>query len=540
MSKRIKLLSQNRLFYGVFVASTLIFLCTRLYQLNLNPPGLHVDEAGMAYDAWSIAKYGVDRYLISFPVYFINFGGGQNALYTYLTALLFKCFGFSYNLIRVPAFINSMITFVFGFKLSELYFGKKSIYASFVAFLIAVTPFFIMSSRIGLESYLMTGTTVLMLYVLTKAVLRSSLKLFILAGILSGLILYTYAISYLVLPLFILLFMIYLIWMKKVKVKYVIAFSIPLFLLALPLLTLIYINTFNLNSIKIGLISIPRLTEYRSAEITFSYLAQNLVNTIKVTLFYDWLPYNSLPQFYTLYWISIPFILIGLFKRSIDMFTHLRDKTFSTIDLLVLFTLAMVLVSLTLGGNGPNVNKLNALFFPLVVFSVLGIRSFNQFIVKKVPQVLKLANLSTVVVIALYLYSFMSFARYYFNEYPNSMKHPVIEETNSVNLFAPVYDDVLEYINTHSELQSRIVYFENSYYQGYIYYLLSSRLDPFIFNINQNSTGNYQLFYFALPDHYFDSQSVYVVGKLNMAYINEIEATGIYQRLEFKEHYIYY
>ena len=46
----------------------------RLLFLNEVPFGLHVDEAGMAYDAFSFANWGVDRYLNSYPVYLINYG----------------------------------------------------------------------------------------------------------------------------------------------------------------------------------------------------------------------------------------------------------------------------------------------------------------------------------------------------------------------------------------------------------------------------------------------------------------------------------
>ena len=42
------------------------------------------DEMGCGYDAYCLLHYGTDRYGYSWPVYFINYGGGQNALYTYV------------------------------------------------------------------------------------------------------------------------------------------------------------------------------------------------------------------------------------------------------------------------------------------------------------------------------------------------------------------------------------------------------------------------------------------------------------------------
>lgn len=57
----------------IFVLFALTFF-TSTYKLGEVPYGLHVDEAGMAYDAISISQYGVDRYLNKLPVYLINYG----------------------------------------------------------------------------------------------------------------------------------------------------------------------------------------------------------------------------------------------------------------------------------------------------------------------------------------------------------------------------------------------------------------------------------------------------------------------------------
>lgn len=79
-----------QLFRGVI----LVFF-VHLYKLTEIPLGLHADEAGAAYDAFSISTYGVDRSLDSYPFYFTNYGDGQNALYIYLMVILFKLFGIS-------------------------------------------------------------------------------------------------------------------------------------------------------------------------------------------------------------------------------------------------------------------------------------------------------------------------------------------------------------------------------------------------------------------------------------------------------------
>ena len=102
------------------------FLFTRLFLLNDVPYGLHVDEAGMAYDAYSLAHFGVDRYLNSYPIYLINFGGGQSALYAYSVAFLLKFFDYSTFIIRLPGVILSTLTFIIGYlTISEILHSKK-------------------------------------------------------------------------------------------------------------------------------------------------------------------------------------------------------------------------------------------------------------------------------------------------------------------------------------------------------------------------------------------------------------------------------
>lgn len=93
--------------YGkiILIFFILLFAISRLYKFGELPRAISVDEAGMAYDAYCIANFGVDRYLNSFPLYFINFGGGQSALYTYMIAGLIKIFGLNSIVYRLPELI---------------------------------------------------------------------------------------------------------------------------------------------------------------------------------------------------------------------------------------------------------------------------------------------------------------------------------------------------------------------------------------------------------------------------------------------------
>ena len=96
----------------IFLSILIIALAVRGYNLSELPRGIHVDEAGMAYDAFSLANFRVDRYLKHLPVYLINFGGGQSALYAYLAAICVKFLGITTTAIRLPALFCNIIAIV--------------------------------------------------------------------------------------------------------------------------------------------------------------------------------------------------------------------------------------------------------------------------------------------------------------------------------------------------------------------------------------------------------------------------------------------
>ena len=52
----------------LIVGGVILVVFTHLYKIAEVPLGLHADEAGAAYDAFSIATYGVDRSLDSYPL----------------------------------------------------------------------------------------------------------------------------------------------------------------------------------------------------------------------------------------------------------------------------------------------------------------------------------------------------------------------------------------------------------------------------------------------------------------------------------------
>ena len=214
-----KYLNKNKEFIYNFLVIVLFCLSgfLMLYKLGDIPKGIHVDEAGSYYDALCLVRYGVDRFLYHNPVYFINYGGGMNALYTYLATISFRLFGNSIWSFRLVAVFVSFISYICYYKMVRIY--KSRTFSIFVLLFLTILPVYIMKSRWGLESYLLNPMIIISLYFYFIAIEKKKNIWFLVCGILFGISLYTYAISYLIIPLFLVISVIYLIMKKEINIS---------------------------------------------------------------------------------------------------------------------------------------------------------------------------------------------------------------------------------------------------------------------------------------------------------------------------------
>ena len=197
----------------ILIVIMIIGIVTRIILFGKVPIGINVDEAGIMYDAYTIANYGTDRFGNAYPIYMINYGGGQSALYTYLAAICIKLFGFSLTVVRLPALIFSILYMIFGFLLIKDFKNKKL--AILVEFLIIISPWHFMQSRWALDCNLLSSMLLMSIYILTRAVKSKSKKIYFIAGIFFGITLYTYALSYIIIPIILLILFTYMLYIKK-------------------------------------------------------------------------------------------------------------------------------------------------------------------------------------------------------------------------------------------------------------------------------------------------------------------------------------
>lgn len=442
----------------LFVIVLSIGIGVRCYNFGEVPKGIHVDEAGMAYDAFSLANFRVDRYLKHLPVYLINFEGGQSALYAYLAAITIKFLGITTTAIRLPALICSTLSIIAAYFIARKPFGRKM--ALVLMFLWAINPWNIMASRWGLDCNLLGPISIIAICLLFRA---EKWYDYIVAGIGIGLVLYTYAISYIIMPVFLVLIVLYMLYTKRISIKNTIILGIPVLMFALPLILMIIINTFNLPEINF-IITIPKLGLYRGAEVGIGNVLDNF-SKIPMIFSEDGLSYNSIGKYGTVYYISIPFIIAGLLVEIVQLIKNIKSKKFTVNSGIFIFFIATFIVFLMT--SSPCINKVNAMYFPLVFFIVSTLKFIQEKTNKRVYYVL------LVLVLILYGACFISFANHYFNVYSVEYKYQLYFEDDLTNAIAIV--------NSKPELNDRKVNVMTWLVESYIYTLLVNQPSPYDF-----------------------------------------------------------
>src|SRR5437867_9862636 len=88
------------------VAILLVAAALRLWRLGESPPGLNVDEAANAWNAYCLLKTGMDQHGVSWPIFDSQgFGQGMTTVSLYALIPFQAVFGLNIPTARVPAAI---------------------------------------------------------------------------------------------------------------------------------------------------------------------------------------------------------------------------------------------------------------------------------------------------------------------------------------------------------------------------------------------------------------------------------------------------
>ncbi|MCI9178053.1 MAG: glycosyltransferase family 39 protein [Clostridia bacterium] len=484
--------------YNIILSTIfLIGILIRIVGISDYPNALNVDEASAGYEAYSILTTGNDRNGNFLPVYLVAWGSGQNALLTYLIIPFISLFGLTTLSIRLPmAIIGSISLFFFYFLLKEITNKKLALIG--LAFF-AICPWHILKSRWGLESNLFPDFILYFLFFLIKGLKNRNKKFFYLSFIFAGLSAYAYATSYFFLPLFIIPLLIILIRKKEITLVQSFFAICIIFIITLPLILFVLINTFHLPQLNLPFMTIPRLSSNRYEELTsifsMNFLTQsisNFVNSLYVLLLqYDNLPWNALKFFGTIYPISTIFLFLGIlicFSKQVKKIE---------INYYYIFNLYFIICLLLMFICEPNINRLNIIFIPIIYYCIIGI----YFLLKHKQKLISIA------LIAIYSISFILMLPNYFSQ-----------DWNSYFTFEGNLEEVFNYTN---HLENKKIYITNKIKEPYMYVLFYTKYSSQDFyqsvEYDNPHTGFRQVTHFG--NYYFTNISNISVENQSCIYI---------------------
>jgi len=492
----------------VCIAILILAIVIRSYRLDEIPVGINVDEAGMAYDAFCLLHFRVDRALNHMPVYLVNFGGGQSVFYAYSTAIMILLFGFRLFSFRITAVIVNIVAIFFGYLLIKR--NSSRINALIFMALLTINPWNIMASRWGLDCNLLAPFMLISVYFLTRS---EKWYHYIIAGIAFGITLYTYALSYVILPVFLFLALLYMLYVRKISFKNVVIMGVPLFLLALPLILMILVNNGIIDQIN-WLITIPKLPNYRNAEISISNFISQITNP-RTLFVYDNLPFNSVSKFGTIYKSCIPFAILGFVIEAVYLVKSIKAKEFRLGTIFFIWFVPTYLFLMFI--QDINVSKANAIFIPLIYFQY-SCFEYAISIVKGNEEYKKpfFALLITVMTV-LYVCNFGLFSKYYFTQYEKDYAQQMFFENE---LLAAI-----EQINGIEEYKNKDVYFYTAAERPYIYTLIMNPISPYEFNETRGENDSYGRYHIlSMDDRQIHEDAVYVV---------RVDTDFVYELAEF-------
>lgn len=378
----------------------------RLIGLGSVPAGLQQDEASLGYDAFAIAKYGVDRNGFPYPIYPITWGcGGGSPLMIYMNVLTIKLFGTGVVKLRLlPAILGIATVYIFYLILKEITLSyKKSLFGA--AFL-AVCPWHIILSRWSLDSNIMPFTLGLSVYLFILGIKTGKTYIYCLSAASYAVCMYSYGSATIVVPVHLLLISIYCLRKKIISIKQLVMAVLTFVIVFAPLLVFYAVNYLGLPEIVTDSFSFNKFTASRSGEVFLRFdstlpaaLYEN-IRQLLITLTIgdnDEMLCHFIPGYATLFEFTFPITFLGIFlgvflgkkdivnktseniasanKESAEDTSKIgsvtdEDKRLAMDAVFVTLLISCVLLAI---GIRSDVSRMVMIFLPLIYFLVKGV-----------------------------------------------------------------------------------------------------------------------------------------------------------------------
>lgn len=500
-------------------------LFTHCYKLSSIPSGINVDEAGIYYDSWSLLHYGVNRQLDSWPLYLQNYGGGMSILYVYLCIPLIAIFGISLTVIRIPIVVFTLLTAIYGLRIIQMrQFRAKWLEYAFL-FSLAVMPIFVVMFRFALDCNLMLGASTIFLYYLLRALDSGQNKYYLLTSVTGGIVLYTYILSHIVMPVFLLITIIFLIINKKFLWRKWFLTAIPMGILAAPLIGIHLISYLGLEPKHIGIFTLIRLWSYneRSGSLSLIHLFQSIPTVLKCMLWRDENQFDTLEQFPPMFSLSIAFVLTGLIVAVMACKKYTQKQSNNLVTPVLLFWLiSEFLMGCLQGLSGLTSYKINAIYFVLLFLILEGIDCLSQLLSSKAMLHLSFVTF----IIAFYCVRGGLFLHYYFTDY--------VKDTYPISLFAGNMTEAVAFVDSINKNHADI--YISDFHKVQMYYTIAKLPSPYEQTFPATDYGNV---HYYLPDT-IDYNAIYIIRDTDIDSIQKLLDYGFSENVCGEYHVFYF
>lgn len=348
----------------------LILLLTglRLVKFGSVPGGMNQDGAMAAVDALALSQHGTDRFGTWLPAHFTAWGYGQmSVLLSYCMVPFLRLFGLSALSARLPVLLWSLAGMGAAYAFLRGSLGERAALAGLL--FLAVDPWHFMQSRWALDCNLFPHAFLIGFALLYKG--REKPWALYLSMLFFALCMYSYGVSFLMVPLFLVL----AVWVLRIPGKRV-ALCVLLYLgLSWPIYGTMLINALGGHTVSLPFVTMPYFpASVRSGDILFfsrepgAQLLRNLEAVWNVGFRQGPdLLWNAIDGFGTVYRCTLPLLVYGLFLTLRDA---LREKKPGARLLLIYWGCALLLGLLV---SQVNVNRLNILFYAHILLIARGI-----------------------------------------------------------------------------------------------------------------------------------------------------------------------
>ena len=494
----------------------------RLYALGDIPSGIDQDEASALYDAWALLHYGIDRGGNSWPVHFIAWGNGLNALYHYIAMPFIWVGGMDIAAYRLPMALSGAASLWLMWRIAHNAAGGK--FALIALLLLALSSWHVMATRWGLEATILPFAVLLSAYFLSR---HDRHRFGVQAAAVAALSMsvYAYQTAYVFAPAFLAAAFGWLALNGVLTLRRLLALSAVAAAVAAPIILFLIVNLFDLDTMRILGATIPAFpgeSRYETRTLLFrgdwGGALANMGATLRLLLGYsDGGVATTLPGWGALPRLSIIIAGAGL---GVVIYRAIARRDFGVHLLMAMWFVLALAVAVFVDAS---VRRMILIWAPAIYLTALGTAAACR------PRAALWAAVAAVAALG------GLFAQQYFREY----------ETLAASAFNKGLDAAINRAIEYTD-ESELIYISERVSQAYTHALISAAAPPRRYletRVAANPSGHlhrilaFDRFVFLSPFQRYAPQSNPERARGNEIRRRHLRAAGV--NIDGIDHYIF-